>query len=246
MTDSILSIQSQVIHGCVGNQAASHVAHILDTQISCIPTAIFSNHKGHKFYTQNSIDLESLIDGLRQNGFMKFTKVIVGYLGTLDVAKIIFNLIIEIKALNPKCLLIIDPVMGDNDRLYVQKDLVEFYRCTLCPLADIITPNDFESNLLSDMKSGPIVITTSRIVSNDTLSLICTLKDKSFSFNFPRIDGWFCGTGDIFSSIIACKIKDLNINDLEITCKYAVNCLHNILMDNLHTKDLKLKLNHFQ
>ena len=245
----ILSIQSQVVYGCVGNQAATHIAHLLGKSISCIPTGLFSNHKGHSHYTSFPVDILHLVSGLRKNHIFpkSFNRVHIGYLGTVKIAQDVYDLIVEIKLNNPDCIVIIDPVLGDNNRLYVESDLIAFYKNKLCLLADILTPNDFEAELLGDMPSIPLRIITSKYSSDTELTLQAIINNTdSFAITFPKVPGWFCGTGDIFAAILTCKLENFKIEHVEDCCKYAINCLQKILKDNLESKDLMILKQHLE
>eukprot|EP00835_Amoeboradix_gromovi_P006584 NODE_804_length_4102_cov_0.255309.p4 type:complete len:247 gc:universal NODE_804_length_4102_cov_0.255309:1851-2591(+) len=245
----ILSIQSNVVYGCVGNQAAAHVAHLLDHEISCIPTGLFSTHKGHKSFTNLDIDIKVLVNGLRENKIFPqaFNKVLVGYLGTLKIAEIVYDLLLEVKTSNPKTIIFIDPVMGDNNHLYVERELIEYYKSNICALADVITPNEFEASLLKDMKTVPRVqIVTSKTLSSEKLELNGTVGNQYFSVYFDKIQGWYCGTGDIFAAILGCKLENFTMEHIKECCQYAVNCMQLIIRDNPNRKDLKILKRHFE
>ena len=46
--------------------------------------------------------------------------------------------------------------MGDEGRLYIAPALVEAYKRVIVPLASIMVPNQFEAELLADMKIGSV------------------------------------------------------------------------------------------
>ena len=242
----ILSIQSQVVYGCVGNQAASHVAHILDKKIACIPTGLFSNHKGHKHYTVSPVDILLLVEGLKLNGLFPnaFDTLLIGFLGTVEIAKVVFEIASELKELNPKCILILDPVMGDNARLYVDDLLVDFYKNHFYPIADIVVPNEYEDKWMSSAVDPLFKIITSRSISDTELGLEVISKNRRQMIPFPEIKGSFCGTGDIFAAILACTLKELTFDAILESCHFAINSLQNILKDNLNQLDLTIKTCH--
>jgi pyridoxine kinase len=44
---------------------------------------------------------------------------------------------------------VLDPVMGDDGKIYVSPTIPPLYRDVLLPLADIVTPNQFEAEYVN-------------------------------------------------------------------------------------------------
>lgn len=66
-------------------------------------------------------------------------------MGNTQALESIADQILEFKKLNSSTIVVVDPVLGDNGRLYVAPELIPVYQTRLCALADVITPNGFEA-----------------------------------------------------------------------------------------------------
>jgi pyridoxine kinase len=151
---AILSIQSQVVAGHVGNGAAQPALQRLGFEVWALPTILLSNHPGHGSFRGCATDpalLAELLDGLDQGGWLSHcVGVLTGYLATTGAAAVAQNAMARVRAANPGALVAVDPVMGDAPKgLYVTPDLVDVFREQLVPRADIVTPNRFELELLA-------------------------------------------------------------------------------------------------
>lgn len=156
---SVLSIQSHVVHGYVGGRAAIFPLQSQGWEVDNINTVHFSNHTGYGHFTGTSLackELDSILDQLINNLDIEYSAVITGYIPNAELIACISRYILQIKQRNTpleKPLYLFDPVMGDNDYMYVDKSCVEEYRNLIkLRIADIITPNQFELQLLSGIK----------------------------------------------------------------------------------------------
>lgn len=152
----ILSIQSSVVHGHVGNSAARPILQALGHDVLAIDTVTFSNHPGHgrfKGRVHPSDEIATLLDGLFELGVAQSSAgMISGYLGEATTAEPVARAAERLRAQGAAYLL--DPVMGDAEpagdgRLYVRPGVPEAIMARLLPLADLVTPNRFELELLS-------------------------------------------------------------------------------------------------
>ncbi|CAC5376074.1 pdxK [Mytilus coruscus] len=147
----VLSIQSTVVFGYVGNKSASFPLQVLGFDVSTINSVQFSNHTGYgKFKGQvlNDDDVECLYEGLKENNIHNFTHLLTGYIGSKSFLQKVGDIIKDMKITNPTLTYVCDPVMGDNGKMYVPKELLPVYKETILPLADIITPNQYEADCL--------------------------------------------------------------------------------------------------
>lgn len=152
----ILSIQSHVVYGYVGNRAAVFPLQRLGFDVTAINTVQFSNHTGYGAWRGDVMSAEhitAVIQGLRERELLgQFSAVLTGYMGDSKLAEIILKTVTEIREFNPDLIYCCDPVMGDVGRgFFVRPGLPEFFQQQLTPQADIITPNKFEAEYLSDM-----------------------------------------------------------------------------------------------
>lgn len=145
----VLSIQSHVAFGHVGNDAAVFPLQRMGIEVSAIHTVQFSNHTGYGAWTGEifSADhIRTLLDGLAQRGVLgQLNAILSGYLGDPAIGALIADLAAELNI--PWCC---DPVMGDVGRgFFVKEGIPEFFKQTALPRAAIITPNQFELEYLS-------------------------------------------------------------------------------------------------
>jgi len=163
----VLSIQSQVVHGHVGNSAAAFPLQLLGVDVDCLNVLSFSNHTGYPLFKGHFItpeQFEAIALGLKLNGFTKgYQGVMSGFLGNAAMMAEVEKLVLETQGgvggegngddspapLSHAAAYVCDPVCGDNGRLYVAEACVEMYRSALLPLAAVATPNGFEASTLS-------------------------------------------------------------------------------------------------
>ena len=154
---NVLSIQSHVAYGHVGNSAAAFPLQRLGFEVWRINTVQFSNHTGYGHWTGQVFDashVRDLVDGIEARGALKACNAVLsGYLGDAALGEVILDAVARVREANPGALYLCDPVMGDFDTgLYVRDGIPEFLRAKAVPAADIITPNAFELETLSGFK----------------------------------------------------------------------------------------------
>ncbi|KAJ3357546.1 hypothetical protein HDU83_006272 [Entophlyctis luteolus] len=262
MSPRVLSIQSHVVHGHVGNKAATFPLQLLGLNVDPLNTVQFSNHTGYPAFTGQRTEgpiVHDLINGLEANGILdQYTHLLTGYLGRESVLQAVIEIARKLKSRDSgrRLVFLMDPVLGDNNTLYVPKELVPIYRDHLCQLADIITPNSFEAELLTglNIKSkediwgalrvlhslGPpsVVITSIDLDPNSpTLTLFASHSPSNlkFSIEFPKLSGNFTGTGDLFAALLLTRIENsgdgVSGKSLLKSCELAVATMHHVLKE---------------
>ncbi|GAA4009068.1 pyridoxal kinase [Deinococcus rubellus] len=151
---NILSIQSWVSYGHVGNAAAVFPLQRLGFEVWAINTVQFSNHTGYGEWTGQVFAPEvvaELIDGIEARGVLpSCSAVLSGYMGSEGTVGAVIGAVERVRAANPDALYCCDPVMGDYGRgVFVRPELPELIAAQAVPQADILTPNQFELELLS-------------------------------------------------------------------------------------------------
>ena len=151
---NILSIQSHVAFGHVGNDAAVFPMQRLGVEVWPIHTVQFSNHTGYgswkgRVYDGPSID--ELVDGISDRGVLPTCDgVLSGYMGSPEIGQAILGAVRRVRAANPAALYCCDPVFGDVGRgIFVRPGIPEFMKDHAVRAADIITPNHFELDHLA-------------------------------------------------------------------------------------------------
>lgn len=231
MKDKILSIQSKVVYGYVGNNIADLAIQLHGLDVISFPTVYLSAHTGHRPIHGKAISKElfdDLIAGIEDINVLDTTAcVVTGYIGSEEILRSSSQFIQRIKKSFPHKLYICDPVMGDiNTGLYVPDIVAEQLISTLIPYCDILTPNQFELEYILQNKVTSISAIVDLVKSNPLLSqktIIatgCHLEDtpegqietiiirgedteRIYSQN---IDIDTVGTGDLFAAIFASQL----------------------------------------
>jgi pyridoxine kinase len=151
---NILSIQSSVVYGHVGNSAAVFPLQRLGVEVWPINTVHFSNHTGYGSWRGAVLPtpvVEDLVLGLTERGVLPLCDgLLSGYMGDAALGRIILDLVQRVRTLNPSAVYCLDPVMGDVGRgFYVRPGISELMRDEALPLATVITPNQFELEFLA-------------------------------------------------------------------------------------------------
>ena len=149
MQDGILSIQSAVAYGHVGNSAAVFPLQRLGFEVWPVNTVLFSNHTGYGAWRGRVVGLdwvEEIIEGIAERGAIPRTRAVLsGYLGDPSLGEAVLRVVARVRAERPDMLYACDPVMGDEGRgFFVRPGIPEFFRDHAVPAADIVTPNQFE------------------------------------------------------------------------------------------------------
>ncbi|KAI0817818.1 Ribokinase-like protein [Xylaria sp. FL0064] len=152
---SVLAVASHVVSGHVGNKIAVFVLQSLGCDASVLNTVQFSNHTGYKRIKGTKLtaqEITDLWDGLKQSQLDSFDMMLSGYVpgaaGVEAVGRIAKELKAEAASKPGSFFWVLDPVMGDNGKIYVAEDVVPAYQ-SLIHHADLILPNQFEAELLS-------------------------------------------------------------------------------------------------
>lgn len=151
----VLSIQSSVAYGHVGNSAAVFPLQRLGHEVWPVLTVHFSNHTGYGAWRGPLLapaDVRDVIAGIDERGVLgRADAVLSGYQGDPTMGAVILDAVARVKELNPDAVYCCDPVMGDVGRgMFVRPGIPEFLRDVVVPRADVITPNHFELDFLAD------------------------------------------------------------------------------------------------
>jgi pyridoxine kinase len=153
---NILSIQSWVSYGHVGNASAVFPLQRLGAEVWAINTVQFSNHTGYGDWTgavYSGQSVRDLVDGIAaRDAFRRCDAVLSGYVGGADIGDAIVHAVAMVRRANPAALYCCDPVIGDTDTgVYVRPGIEDFLRVQALPAADIATPNRFEIERLTGL-----------------------------------------------------------------------------------------------
>ncbi|BAL88475.1 putative pyridoxamine kinase [Actinoplanes missouriensis 431] len=157
----VLSIQSAVAHGHVGNSAAVFPLQRIGVEVVPVLTVNFSNHTGYGAWRGPLIppaDVAEVLLGVEERGvFPQIDAVLSGYQGGAGIADVIIDAVGRVKAANPAAVYACDPVMGNaKSGCFVAPEIPVLLRDRVVPVADIITPNQFELGFLTGTEPASI------------------------------------------------------------------------------------------
>ncbi|MFN3768933.1 MAG: pyridoxal kinase PdxY [Ectopseudomonas guguanensis] len=225
----VLSIQSHVAWGHVGNAAAVFPLQRLGFEVLPVHTVQFSNHTGYGQFRGQVFGAEhvrEMLLGLRERGVLpRLAAVLSGYLGDADSGRVILEAVGEIRQHNPAVRYLCDPVMGDVGRgVFVNPAIPDFLRDQAIPFANIITPNQFEFELLTGSQPtslreavkiarqlrgrGPDVVIVTSLATPDIadheLGTLAVNGDGAWLVTTPRLalHPLPNGMGDVFSATL--------------------------------------------
>lgn len=237
----VISIQSQVAFGHVGNSAAASPMRACGVEVIEVPTALLSNHPHYSTVHGEILDaalIRGLLTGLGERGiYEKVTVILSGYLGRAETAYAVAEFVKRAKLANPQVVYACDPVMGDADLGYFADEaLRNVFASDLVPLADIILPNAFELAALSgspvfeaeDVARArltlgcPAVVATSVADSGrpDRLATVTATERSCRTIEVTRQPVRPAGTGDLLSGLTVARLA-LGL-DLETAVACAV------------------------
>jgi pyridoxine kinase len=236
---TVISIQSQVAYGHVGNSAAVFPMQMHGIDVIAVPTTLLSNRPGYPTIRGRVLDAQLVADlllGVEERGALDTTKMILsGYLGSPEIAAVVADFVQRAKARHPALSYCCDPVLGDRDRgLFVQADIPPLVRDRLCRLADIITPNHFEFEWLCGAKAtttdqviaqahallarGPstIVITSAELADtpDEEIETVAVERSHAWRVRTPKLPISPSGTGDLFAALfVAARVRGSDTPD---------------------------------
>lgn len=228
----ILSIQSSVAYGHVGNSAAVFPLQRLGHEVWPVLTVHFSNHTGYGAWRGPLLapgDVAEVITGIEERGVLgSADAVLSGYQGDPAMGAVILETVAKVKAANPSAVYCCDPVMGDVGRgMFVREGIPEFMRDTVVPQADIVTPNQFELDYLAGRTTtttaevldavdvvrarGPRdVLVTSVLHSElpeDSLEMVAVSDAGAWAVTTPRLPIAPNGGGDITAALYLAHLR---------------------------------------
>lgn len=222
----ILSIQSAVAFGYVGNSAAVFPLQRLGHTVWPVHTVNFSNHTGYPHVRGPIIpasDVRDVIEGMDLNGALNDVDVVLsGYQGSAEISSVILDTVARVRELNPRMTYVADPVMGNLDHgIYVAEDIVPLMRDRVIREAEIITPNQFELGVLTGapvrtyaqtldavdtVRSwGPEVVLVTSVfqqeATDSTVDLMVVDSSGAWVVSTPMLSGKITGSGDVTAAL---------------------------------------------
>ncbi|WP_114559194.1 pyridoxal kinase PdxY [Desertihabitans aurantiacus] len=220
---SILSVQSSVAYGHVGNSAATFPLMRVGVEVWPVLTVHFSNHTGYPSWQGPLLtpaDVAAVVQGIDALGVLpECDAVLSGYQGAEEMGLTILDVVATVKERNPRAIYCCDPVMGDVGRgMYVRPGIPDLMRDRVLPRADVVTPNHYELDFLSGGQptttleevlaaadrlraAGPqTVLVTSMVLPDqpgDELQMVAVDGEGAWLVRTPLLQRVFTGSGDL-------------------------------------------------
>jgi len=249
---NLLSIQSHVAYGHVGNSAAVFPLQRMGVEVWPIHTVQFSNHTGYGNWQGQVFDartIREVIGGIEQRGVLgECDGVLSGYMGGADVGAAVLDAVATVKRANPSARYACDPVIGDAGRgIFVARGIPEFMKERAVPAADIITPNQFELDYLAGCESrtladvlaavkvvhglGPRAILVTSLHTEDTpeetIDLLASDATGRFRLRTPKLPLVVNGAGDAIAALFFAHY--LRIGRIEEALSRAASAIFGVL-----------------
>ncbi|HQT64357.1 MAG: pyridoxal kinase [Acidocella sp. 20-57-95] len=249
---SIISVQSHVIAGYVGNAVASFALQRLGVETWALPTVLISHHPGHGGSQGDRIPvqlIQKLLDGMQSHGcFARCKAVISGYLGGLEDEDTVRDIVRRCQDAGSNFVYLCDPVIGDNGRTYVSPAVERAVR-NLVQIADIATPNAYELSALSGrsfstraealaalrivQSLGPDIVLLSSFIGRDTaaneIDVLVVDRADAWRLSLPLLNYKFSGAGDLLAALFLhfwLPQRDV-IHAINVSC----TILHDVLIE---------------
>ena len=233
----VLSIQSHVAYGHVGNSAAVFPLQRLGHEVWPVLTVNFSNHTGYGEWRGPLIpaeDVAAVVTGIEERGaFAGCDAILSGYQGSPEIADVVVDAVARVKAANPAATYTCDPVMGNaTSGCFVNPAIPPKYRSTVIPVADVLTPNQFELGFITDNDAlsgpsplddvlaavddvralGPSTVLVTSVVregaAEDTIEMLAVTGDGAWLVATPRLPMKANGSGDITAALFTAHLHE--------------------------------------
>jgi pyridoxine kinase len=228
---NVLSIQSSVAYGHVGNSAAVFPLQRLGFSVWPVNTVHFSNHTGYgdwRGFVLPAEDVADVIQGIEDRGVLsECDAVLSGYVGDASLGRVVLDAVARVKAANPRAIYCCDPVMGDADRgFFVRPGIPGFMREEAVAAADVITPNQFELEFLAGRAVsslddalaaadgaralGPGLVLVTSLLRRDaplgTIEMLIASAEGAWLVGTPLLPLSINGAGDVASALFLARL----------------------------------------
>jgi len=261
----ILSIQSSVAYGHVGNSAAVFPLQRLGHEVWPVFTVHFSNHTGYGAWRGPLLapdDVRDVITGIEERGVLgTCDAVLSGYQGGAGIADVIVDAVARVKAANPAATYTCDPVMGNAvSGCFVDPAIPPIIRERVVPVADIITPNQFELGFLTDTEPstmeetlaaadlaramGPSTILVTSVEQPDrpadTIEMMVVTDDGAWIVQTPKLPMKANGSGDLTAALFTAHLHTIG-SPAEALARTA-SSVYAVLKATLESGERELRL----
>lgn len=262
---TILSIQSHVAYGHVGNSASVFPMQRLGVEVWPVHTVNFSNHTGYGAWRgplMDPGDVADVITGIGERGaFAEVDGILSGYQGGEGIGATILEAVAAVKAANPDAIYACDPVMGNaKSGCFVHESIPVLLRDKVVPQADLITPNQFELGFLTETEPetleetlasvdaaramGPSTILVTSVLRPDrpegTIEMLACHEDEAWIVRTPHLPLKANGSGDVTAALFTSHW--LRSRDLQQALGATVSAVFDLLQLTLDSGKRELQL----
>ncbi len=261
----VLSIQSAVAYGHVGNSAAVFPLQRIGIEVMPVYTVNFSNHTGYGAWRGPLIspdDVREVITGIEERGaFPQIDVVLSGYQGSEGIADVILDAVARIKAANPAAIYACDPVMGNaKSGCFVAPAIPVLLRERVVPAADLITPNQFELGYLTGTEPdtlestlasvdlaramGPRTVLVTSVERPDreegTLEMLAVDDEGAWIVTTPQLQMKANGSGDVTAALFTAHYR--RTGDAAAALARTASSVFDLLTTTLESGERELQL----
>ena len=223
---NLISLQSHVAYGHVGNAAAVFALQRIGVEVWPVHTVQLSNHTGYATARGQAFDaghIRDLVQGLTERGVLgRCDGVLSGYIGSAEVGSAILDAVAAVKRENPKAHYCCDPVIGDIAQgVFVKPEVAQFIRERAVPMADVVTPNHFELDAIAGRRTtsladalaaiddlralGPRIVLVTSLVTNETpadaIDMVACDEAGRHRLRTPELPVKAHGAGDLIAAL---------------------------------------------
>ncbi len=261
----ILSIQSAVAYGHVGNSAAVFPLQRIGVEVLPVYTVNFSNHTGYGAWRGPLIapdDVREVITGIEERGvFGQIDALLSGYQGGEGIGDVIIDTVARVKAANPNAVYACDPVMGNaKSGCFVAPAIPVLLRERVVPVADIITPNQFELGFLTDTEPdtlestlasvdlahamGPRTVLVTSVERPDreegTIEMLAADDQGAWVVQTPHLPMKANGSGDVTAALFTAHYVETG--SAKIALERTASSVYDLLKATLDSGERELQL----
>ncbi|MCM3780406.1 pyridoxal kinase PdxY [Microbacterium hydrocarbonoxydans] len=261
----VLSIQSAVAYGHVGNSAAVFPLQRIGVEVLPVYTVNFSNHTSYGAWRGPLIspdDVREVITGIEERGvFGEIDAVLSGYQGGEGIGDVIVDAVSRVKAANPDAVYACDPVMGNaKSGCFVAPAIPVLLREKVVPVADIITPNQFELGFLTEtepdtldstlasvdlaMAMGPRTVLVTSVERPDreegTIEMLVADAKGAWIVQTPRLPMKANGSGDVTAALFTAHYVETG--DAKLALERTASSVFDLLSLTLESGERELQL----
>jgi len=262
---NILSVQSSVAYGHVGNSAAVFPLQRMGFEVWPVNTVHFSNHTGYGEWRGQvlpSEDVAGIIRGIEERGVLgDCDAVLSGYLGDASLGEVVVGAVGRVKGLNGVAIYCCDPVMGDAGRgFFVRPGIPEFIKEVMVPAADVITPNQFELEFLTGVeiedlddalvaadearRLGPETVLTTSLrrtdADTDTIEMLAVSGEGAWLVQTPMLALEVNGAGDATAALFLAHL--LRNSTLAEALSMTASTVYSVLEETRRTGSREMRL----